>query len=151
MGGLTFEKILVIGIIAVFIFGPDRLPTLAAQLAQLIKRVRGWTEDAKSRVSEELGDDFSEEDWRKLDPRQYDPRRIIRDAWNEADPNATSAANTSAKSIAGVGAGAVAGGTALSATSGSTVSGSSAPAWATKQVDTSAFTPGHAPFDAEAT
>lgn len=145
MGGLTFEKILVIGIIAVFIFGPDRLPMLAAQLAQLIKRVRGWTEDAKSRVSEELGDDFSEEDWRKLDPRQYDPRRIIRDAWNDADPNASSAASNAMKSTAGV----AAGGAAIGAAAGAV--GSSAPSWATRKVDTSALEPGRAPFDSEAT
>ena len=37
-------------------------------------------DDAKDRVREELGPDFDEEEWRKLDPRQYDPRRIIRDA-----------------------------------------------------------------------
>ena len=37
-------------------------------------------DDAKDRVREELGEDFDEEEWRRLDPRQYDPRRIIRDA-----------------------------------------------------------------------
>ena len=37
-------------------------------------------DDAKDRVREEMGPDFDEEEWRKLDPRQYDPRRIIRDA-----------------------------------------------------------------------
>jgi sec-independent protein translocase protein TatB len=27
-----------------------------------------------------LGPEFDEVDWKKLDPRQYDPRRIVRDA-----------------------------------------------------------------------
>lgn len=27
-----------------------------------------------------MGEDFDEVDWRTLDPRQYDPRRIIREA-----------------------------------------------------------------------
>lgn len=139
MGGLTFEKLLLIGIIAVFVFGPDRLPMLATQLAQLIKRVRGWTEDAKSRVSEEMGEEFSEEDWRKLDPRQYDPRRIIRDAWNEADP----------KVPVSPAAAVAAGGVAVSAPAGG--AGSSAPSWATPKVDTSSLEPGRAPFDSEAT
>lgn len=35
---------------------------------------------AKDRMKEELGDDFDEIEWKKLDPRQYDPRRIIREA-----------------------------------------------------------------------
>ena len=52
--GLTFDKLLIIGIIAVFLLGPDRLPYYASQLA-------------------------------RLDPRQYDPRRIIRDALLEEE------------------------------------------------------------------
>ena len=35
---------------------------------------------AKARMKDELGDDFDEVQWQKLDPRQYDPRRIIREA-----------------------------------------------------------------------
>ncbi len=140
MGGLTFEKILLIGIIAAFIFGPERLPTLAAQFAQLIKRVRGWTEDAKTRVSDELGEDFSQEDWRKLDPRQYDPRRIIRDAWNDADPNVAAKVAPAAAVAAGA------------AVASSTVpAGSSAPAWATGKPAGADLEPGRAPFDNEAT
>lgn len=35
---------------------------------------------AKDRMREEMGPEFDEVDWQKLDPRQYDPRRIIREA-----------------------------------------------------------------------
>lgn len=144
MGGLTFEKLLLIGIIAVFIFGPDRLPKLAQQLAQLIKRARAWTDDAKSRVSEEFGEDFTEEDWRKLDPRQYDPRRIIRDAWNDVDVTGarTDAAPANTPALAGA---SVAGAATAVAAAGS----SSAPAWA--KATTTTLVPGEAPFDTEAT
>lgn len=31
-------------------------------------------------MREEVGPEFDEVDWRKLDPRQYDPRRIIKEA-----------------------------------------------------------------------
>ena len=41
---------------------------------------------AKDRVKEEMGSDFDDVDWRKLDPRQYDPRRIIREALTDVDP-----------------------------------------------------------------
>jgi sec-independent protein translocase protein TatB len=37
-------------------------------------------DDAKERVRDEMGVDLDDEEWRRLDPRQYDPRRIIRDA-----------------------------------------------------------------------
>jgi sec-independent protein translocase protein TatB len=39
-------------------------------------------------MREELGPDFDDMDWKKLDPRQYDPRRIIREALQES-PEAT--------------------------------------------------------------
>jgi sec-independent protein translocase protein TatB len=35
------------------------------------------TRDAKQRLREEVGDDV---DWQQLDPRRYDPRRIVREA-----------------------------------------------------------------------
>jgi sec-independent protein translocase protein TatB len=78
--GLTFEKLVIIGIIAVFLLGPERLPYYASQLARLTKTVRGMANGAKERMREEIGPDFDEVDWKKLDPRQYDPRRIIREA-----------------------------------------------------------------------
>jgi sec-independent protein translocase protein TatB len=78
--GLGFEKLLVIAVIALFLVGPEKLPDYAARLARFVRAARGMLDDAKDRVREELGPDFDEEEWRKLDPRQYDPRRIIRDA-----------------------------------------------------------------------
>lgn len=78
--GLTFDKLLIILVIALFLIGPDRLPGYAAQLARLAKTLRGFANGARDRMREEMGPEFDEVDWRKLDPRQYDPRRIIREA-----------------------------------------------------------------------
>jgi len=76
--GLTIEKLFLIGLVALFVVGPDRLPTYAAQFARLITRLRDLARGAEVRLKEELGDDSIEE-LKKLDPRQYDPRRIVRD------------------------------------------------------------------------
>lgn len=78
--GLTFDKLLIIAIIAVFLLGPERLPYYASQLARLVRSLRTMANGAKDRMREEMGPDFDDIDWKKLDPRQYDPRRIIRDA-----------------------------------------------------------------------
>ena len=80
MFGLTFEKILIIGIIAVFLLGPDKLPHYAAQFGRLVRQLRDMANGAKDRMRDEMGPEFEELDWKKLDPRQYDPRRIIREA-----------------------------------------------------------------------
>lgn len=78
--GLSFDKLLIIAIIAVFLLGPERLPHYAAQLARLVKTVRSMANGARDRMREEMGPEFDDIDWKKLDPRQYDPRRIIREA-----------------------------------------------------------------------
>ncbi|MFT4156977.1 MAG: Sec-independent protein translocase TatB [Microbacterium sp.] len=89
--GLTFEKMLLIGFIAVLIVGPDRLPRYAEAFAKLVRRGGELLRDTKSRVREEMGPEITDVDWRKLDPRQYDPRRIIRDALFEDDVSPASA------------------------------------------------------------
>lgn len=86
MFGLTFEKLLIIGVIAVFLLGPDKLPHYAAQLGRLVRSMRDMANGAKDRMREEMGPDFDDVDWKQLDPRQYDPRRIIREALSDVDP-----------------------------------------------------------------
>ena len=98
--GLTIEKVLVIGVIAAFLIGPERLPKYAASLAQFTKRAREWVRGARDRVQEEMGDDFSDVDWRTLDPRQYDPRRIIREALLDDAPVAPVTAAAEAEAVA---------------------------------------------------
>lgn len=78
--GLDTEKILLIAVFAALIMGPKRLPQAAKWLAQMVVKVRDWSRTAKDKLKEEMGDDFDDVEWRKLDPRQYDPRRIVRDA-----------------------------------------------------------------------
>ena len=84
--GLTFEKLIVIAVIAAFLIGPTRLPEYASKLAALVKRLRNLTDTAQERLRDELGEDADMLDWKKLDPRQYDPRRIIREALTDDPP-----------------------------------------------------------------
>ena len=90
--GLTIEKLLLIGLVAALILGPERLPRYAESLAGLTKRAREWVTTARTRVRDEMGEDFDDVDWRTLDPRQYDPRRIIREALLDDAPVASIAA-----------------------------------------------------------
>ncbi|WP_348787248.1 Sec-independent protein translocase TatB [Leifsonia sp. NPDC080035] len=91
MFGLTFDKLLIVAVIAAFLIGPERLPTYAAKLGQLVRSLRDFANGAKTRMRDEMGPEFDEVDWKKLDPRQYDPRRIIREALLEETPAPASA------------------------------------------------------------
>lgn len=84
--GLTIEKLMLIALIAALIVGPERLPRYAEGLARLISRGKEYVQGAKTRVRDEMGPEFDDVDWKKLDPRQYDPRRIIREALLDDTP-----------------------------------------------------------------
>ncbi len=93
-GPMDPTKLLFIAVLALFLVGPEKLPDYAQRLARFVRAARRMLDDAKDRVREELGPDFDEEEWRKLDPRQYDPRRIIRDALLEPpEPRRTETAD----------------------------------------------------------
>ena len=79
MFGLSFEKLLLIMLVAGLIVGPQRLPLYAEKLAHLVRTIRDLTDTAKTRAAAELGPDFNPAEWKKLNPRNYDPRRIIQD------------------------------------------------------------------------
>ena len=80
---LTSTEIVVIVLLALLVLGPRRLPHYAARLAQLVRQLRDLAEGAKGQIRDELGPAFDDIDWRQLDPRQYDPRRIVREALRE--------------------------------------------------------------------
>jgi sec-independent protein translocase protein TatB len=91
--GIDMEKVVIIAVVALLLLGPERLPRYAELLAKLTVRARDWLNGARTRVKDEMGEDFDDIEWRKLDPRQYDPRRIIRDALFEAPAPAPAAAS----------------------------------------------------------
>ena len=101
MFGLSGEKLLLIGLIAVFVLGPERLPVYAQRFAEWIKRAKAWLDGAQDRAKEELGEDFKDVDWKKMDPRQYDPRRIIREALTD-QPSPQVAAVATAQTVSKV-------------------------------------------------
>ncbi|SFE94244.1 twin-arginine translocase TatA/TatE family subunit [Blastococcus tunisiensis] len=74
---IGWGEIVVLGLSALFIFGPERLPDLAKDAAGGLKRVRGAVTGVRSQVHETLGDDFDH--LRDLDLRRYHPRTLVRD------------------------------------------------------------------------
>ncbi|MER2134353.1 MAG: Sec-independent protein translocase TatB [Arthrobacter sp.] len=80
MFGINGYELIILAILAVAILGPERLPEYASQLARLVRELRRMATGAREQLREEVGPEIDEVDWRKLDPRQYDPRRIIKEA-----------------------------------------------------------------------
>ena len=63
--------------------GPQRLPEYTRKLTQMVRQLRVFLDNARSQIAEEVGPEMADLDLSSLDPRQYDPRKIVRDALGE--------------------------------------------------------------------
>ena len=103
---IGWGEIVVLGLAALFIFGPERLPTLAKDAAAGLKKVRSAVTGVRAQVDESLGDDFAK--LRDLDLRQYHPRTFIRNQLLVDDDGAPPVHRGSAGAAGGAAAGATA-------------------------------------------
>jgi sec-independent protein translocase protein TatB len=78
-------EFLILVVVALVVLGPERLPQYAAQLGRLVREAKGFAVRAREQVRNEMGEEFDDVDWTALDPRRYDPRRIVRDALLDGD------------------------------------------------------------------
>ena len=85
----------VIALVAVVVLGPDKLPDLARQAAQLLHRARGLANNARDELRNELGPDYADLQLRDLDPRSI-VRKHITEAMAEVDREQAAAAKQSA-------------------------------------------------------
>jgi sec-independent protein translocase protein TatB len=73
---LSFFKLLALGVIALVVFGPERLPSMAAQAGRALRELRRMAEGAKSELQENLGPEFSQ--LSQLDLADLNPKRFVR-------------------------------------------------------------------------
>ena len=74
----------IIALVAVFVFGPDKLPDLARQAARIARQVRRVALNARDELRAELGPEYSDLELRDLDPRQI-VRRHLAEALDDED------------------------------------------------------------------
>jgi sec-independent protein translocase protein TatB len=74
-GNLGWEEILVLAIVGLIVFGPDRLPKAAQDAARMIRELRTMARGAANDLRAELGPEMAD-----LDLRSLHPRRFVEDA-----------------------------------------------------------------------
>jgi sec-independent protein translocase protein TatB len=87
---LSFLKILVLGVLALVIFGPEQLPSLAAKGGRMLRELRRMAEGAKADLQESLGPEFADFDLNDLNPRHF-VRKHLLDDLDTDDASAVSA------------------------------------------------------------
>ncbi len=78
-GDLGFGELIGLGILALFLVGPDRLPSVAVEVAKLIKKLRNYAVNATDQIKDSLGPGYED-----LKPEDLHPKNFIKKQLNEA-------------------------------------------------------------------
>lgn len=76
---LGWGEILVLGVLALIIFGPERLPGFAKDAAKALKSLRHTAQGARSQLKSELGPEFENFDLDSLNPRTFVRKHLLED------------------------------------------------------------------------
>ncbi|MFF0272509.1 MULTISPECIES: sec-independent translocase [unclassified Streptomyces] len=58
-------------VLAVLVFGPDKLPKVIQDVSRFIKKVRDFSDSAKEDIRSELGPDFKDFEFEDLNPKTF--------------------------------------------------------------------------------
>jgi sec-independent protein translocase protein TatB len=75
--GIGLPELAVIAVVALIVFGPDRLPEFARQAGRFVRQMRNLAQNAQSELRRELGPDYADLKLTDLDPRVAIRRHIL--------------------------------------------------------------------------
>ncbi|MBS44763.1 MAG: translocase [Nocardioides sp.] len=87
MFGIGLPELAVIALVAVVVFGPDKLPDVARQAGAMLRRAKRFADAARDDLREELGPEYADLELRDLDPRTIVRKHII-EAMEDGDEDA---------------------------------------------------------------
>ena len=77
MFGIGLPELMVIAIVAVVVFGPERLPEFARQAGRFVRQMRNLARSAQNQLREELGPEYADLRLADLDPRRAIRKHIL--------------------------------------------------------------------------
>jgi Tat protein translocase TatB subunit len=70
-------EIALLVIVALFVFGPEKLPQVAQEAGRMIRSLRKMARDFSEDVKQELGPEFQDLDLEDLNPRTFVRKRLL--------------------------------------------------------------------------
>ncbi|QGV78726.1 sec-independent translocase [Streptomyces ficellus] len=64
-------ELVVLVVLAVLIFGPDKLPKVIQDISGFIRKIRDFSENAKQDIRSELGPEFKDFEFEDLNPKTF--------------------------------------------------------------------------------
>lgn len=84
MFGIGLPEMMVIAVVAMLVFGPEKLPDLARQAGKAVRQMREFANAARDELRSELGPEYADLELRDLDPRVI-ARKHLAEAMAELD------------------------------------------------------------------
>lgn len=66
-------------VLAVLVFGPDKLPKMIQDVTRTIRKIREFSESAKADIREELGPEFKDFEFEDLNPKTFLRKQLDND------------------------------------------------------------------------
>jgi sec-independent protein translocase protein TatB len=98
MFGVGLPELAVILVVAVVVFGPDRLPDYARQAGRMVRQLRKFAQSAQQDLRDELGPEYANLKLTDLDPRAAIRKHIL-EALDEEDYDRAAAVADVAKDM----------------------------------------------------
>ncbi|QEU92012.1 sec-independent translocase [Streptomyces kanamyceticus] len=72
-------EIVTLVVLAVLIFGPDKLPKVIQDVSRTIRKIREFSDSAKADIREELGPEFKDFEFEDLNPKKFIRKQLDND------------------------------------------------------------------------
>lgn len=85
LNNLGWGELAFLIVIALFVFGPERLPKVAADAGRMLRQVRAMAQNATADIKAEMGPEMADLDLTSLTPRRFVEKHLFSDE-DSADP-----------------------------------------------------------------
>jgi len=98
MFGFGWTEIVVLLVIGLFVFGPERLPSVLSEGFGMLRQLRTMARQVTDDIKTELGPEFADIDLASLTPRALVDKHLLGDDDGEPSPQASTGARTAVSS-----------------------------------------------------
>ncbi|WP_062642404.1 sec-independent translocase [Streptomyces maremycinicus] len=72
-------ELVTIAVLAVLVFGPDKLPKVIQDMMRTVRKIREFSESAKADIRSELGPEFKDFEFEDLNPKTFIRKQLDND------------------------------------------------------------------------
>lgn len=83
--GINASEFVILAVLAVIFFGPERIPALSRKAARVVFFLRNIANDATKQLKDELGPEYQDLDINDFNPKNFVKKHLLDDLQDELD------------------------------------------------------------------